>query len=72
MEENRNTYRDLMGKPDGKRRLERRKNCLVKCDGKYMGGGVGSRFIWLRKVSGGASITVIVILPFTNGVKFLG
>jgi len=41
-------------------------------DGKEMGGGVWSRLIWLRTVSGGTSITVIVILPFTNGVKFLG
>jgi hypothetical protein len=41
-------------------------------DGKDLGGGVWSRFIWLRTVSGRASITVIVILPFTNGVKFLG
>jgi hypothetical protein len=27
----RNTYRDLVRKPDGKRRLGWRENCLVKC-----------------------------------------
>jgi hypothetical protein len=41
-------------------------------DGKDMGGGMWSRFVWLRTVSGGVIITVIVILPFANGVKFLG
>jgi hypothetical protein len=72
MEEKRNTYKDLVGKPDGKRRLGRREKCLVKCNGKDMGGGVVSRFIWPRTVSGGAPITVIVILPLTNGVTFPG
>jgi hypothetical protein len=41
-------------------------------DGEGMGGGIWSRFMWLRTVGGGASTTVIVILPFKNGVKFLG
>jgi hypothetical protein len=40
--------------------------------GKDTGGGVRNRFIWLRIVSGGASINMIVILLLKNGVKFPG
>lgn len=44
----------------------------IKMDSKDIGGEVRSRFIWLITVSEGASINTIVILPFTNGVKFPG